>query len=312
MATTYEKFTSSALAAATLVDAFVQLRGASGSFPAPIGPVEFQLIATITGGGAVALDPPIVLNAATNGYGVYLFASQGTIGTSPVLRIPAGQYRLRITSGFYQDATLDLAWPPDLSSPPLVPLNPAYAYPFPDLTMASNKLTLLRGNLYQPGGDRTPISGAVVGIAAPVNTWPFASCRTDRNGGWVLAIPLGATAAAFHATLHFVLPDSSFFDVPGVPIETGEENSLPQTALRGTVLTTTDAPIPNALLSVAGIAGSSFTRRDGAWSFYMSLIQPDVQALVTATTPSGRNLTQNVQIKNGVTVQVPAFRIAPN
>jgi hypothetical protein len=44
----------------------------------------------------------------------------------------------------------------------------------------------------------------------------------------------------------------------------------------------------------------------------MSLIQPDVQALVTATTPSGRNLTQNVQIKNGVTVQVPAFRIAPN
>jgi len=63
---------------------------------------------------------------------------------------------------------------------------------------------------------------------------------------------------------------------------------------------------------VANMAGTSTTGRDGAWSFYMSLVQPAVQALVTATAPSGHNQSQNVQILNRATVVVPAFRIVPN
>ena len=312
MAATYEKFTSTSVAAITLVDNFVQLRGTRGQFPAPIGTVQFRLVARIQPAGAAVLDTPIILNTQTNGYGVFLFSSEGTIGSSPLLRIPADQYRLLITSDFYQDETLDLAWPPDLSAPPLAQLKPAYTYPFPDLTMVSNQLTLLRGNLYQAGGDRKPISGAVVSITAPANNWPFANCKTDENGGWVLAIPLGVKAAPFDATLHFILPDNTAFNVAGVPVQPGAENSLPQTALRGLALATTDAPISNAVVTVANIAGSSTAGRDGAWSFYMSLTQPDVQARVTAVAPSGRSQAQNVQIKNRVTVQVPPFRIALN
>ena len=312
MATTYESFTSTSLAAVTVVDNFVQLRGTAGQFPPPIGSVVFQLTARLPISGPVPLNPPIVLSAQTNGYGVFLFTGQGTIGSSALLTIPADRYTLRVTSDYYQDFSLDLDWPPSLAAPPLIALRPAYAYPFPDLTMVSNQLTLLRGNLYQPGGDRRPIAGATVSIASPANTWPFASCTTDSNGGWVLAIPLGSASPALNATLHFVLPDNTAFDVAGVPLQTGAENSLPQTALRGSVLTPTDAPVAGATIAVANIAGTSTTGRDGAWSFYMSLVQPAVQALVTATAPSGHNQSQNVQILNRATVLVPAFRIVPN
>jgi len=310
--TTFEFFTSSSLAAVTLVDNFVQLRGTNGQFPAPVGPFTFQLVARLPQGGPVALDPPIVLNAQTNGYGVFLFTGQGSVGSSAQLAIPAGKYTLLVTSAYYQDFSTDLDWPPDLAAPPQILLKPAYAYPFPDLTMVSNQLTLVRGNLYQTGGDRQPIAGATVTVPSPVNTWPFASCNTDANGGWVLAIPLGKASPGFKATLRFTLPDTTSFDVSGVPIETGAENSMPQTALRGSVLTPADAPIKGAVIAVASFTGTSTTGRDGAWAFYLSLVQPSVEAAVTATAPNGSNQSQNVQIQNRATVFVPAFRIAAN
>lgn len=260
----------------------------------------------------MVIDPPIVLMSQTNGRGIFLFAGEGTIGSSPVLRIPAGKYTLLVASDYYQPASLDLDWPPDPSAPPSILLRPGPAYPFPDVTMASNQLTLLSGNLCHAGADRQPIANAVVTITDPANAWPFGSCITDDRGGWMLAIPLGSASPAFNATLHFVLPDNSSFDVPAVPVQTGAANSLPQTALRGLILTTTGAPIPGAAVTVAGIAGTSTSRRDGAWSFYMSLIQPDVLALVTATASNGRNQSQSVQIRNRETVLVPAFQIAPN
>jgi hypothetical protein len=311
MTPTLETFVSTPVAIVTLIDQFVQVRGSGGAFPPPIGPVAFQFIASLQQGGPVTLDPPFILAAQTNGRGVFLFAGEGTVGASPVLRFPAGRYRLLVAADYYQSATLDLDWPPDLSAPPTILLKPASAYPFPDLTMSSNHLTLLGGNLYQAGGDRRPVAGAVVTITAPVNNWPFGTCATDTNGGWVLAIPLGSADPAFNATLHFAPPNAPAFDVAAVPMQTGAANSLPQTALRGTVLTTTGAPIARATVAVAGIAGTATTGRDGAWSFYMSLLQPDVMAQVTATSPSGRNQSQNVQIRNRATVLVPAFQIAP-
>ncbi len=312
MAATFEIFTATPVAVLTLIDQFVQVRGSDGQFPPPMGAVAFQFIASLPAGGPVTLDTPIVLATQTNGRGIFLFAGEGTIGASAVLRIPAGKYRLLVASDYYQPVTLDLDWPPDISAPPTMLLKPGPAYPFPDVTMASNQLTLLSGNLYQTGGDRKPIANAVVTITNPANTWPFAVCATDANGGWVLAIPLGTTSPAVNVTLHFALPDNTAFDVPAVPVQTGAANSLPQTALRGAVLTTMGAPIPGAAVTVAGVAGTSSSGRDGGWSFYMALTQPDLAALVTATAPNGGNQAQSVHIHNRQTVPVPAFQIAPN
>jgi hypothetical protein len=312
MAAALETYVCMPVAAVTLIDQFVQVRGSGGPFPPPLGALAFQLIASLPQGGPVAIDPPITLKAQTNGLGVFLFTSEGAIGASPVLRIRAGRYRLLAASDYYQPATLDLDWPPNLSAPPTILLQPASAYPFPDLTLASNQLTLLGGNLYVAGGDRMPIPGAVVSISAPANNWPFAACTTDANGGWVLVIPLGAGLPAFSATLHFAPANAGAFDVASVPVRPGTANSLPQTAMRGTVLTITGGPIAGAVITIAGLAGTATSARDGTWSFYMSLDQPDVQALVTATAPSGRNQSQNVQIRNRMTVLVPAFQIGPS
>jgi hypothetical protein len=312
MALTYETFTFAPIAAITLVDRFVQLRGTGGSFPAPLGALRFQLTAQVAQGSSIALEPPIVLRGQTNYTGVYRFANEATIGDSPVISIPAGRYTLRITSDFYQDAALDVDWPTDPAAPPVVPLLPGYTYPFPDLSLPRNTLTLLRGGIFQPGGGAIPISGVMVSVVSPVNNWPFASCRTDNSGNWVVVIPLGRTAQAFNATLHFALPSDGLFDVPGVPVQPGAENTLSQTALRGAVLSMTGAPIRNAVITVANVAGSARSDSDGKWSFYMSLLQPDVQTRVTATAPNGRSQTQDIEIRNRATVIVPAFRIAIN
>jgi hypothetical protein len=308
--TILETIVSTPVTAITLIDQFIQLRGSGGSFPPPLGPVEFEFVASLPQGGTVFLDPPLALTTKTNGGGVFLFTGDGTIGDSPELRIPPGRYRLQVTSDYYQPATLDLDWPPDLAAPPTISLKPAAGYPFPDLTMASNQLTLLSGNLYKSGGNRSPIGGAVVTITFPANNWPFGSCTTNDNGGWALVIPQGSAAPAFNATLHFQLPDNSAFDVAGIPVQPGQANSLPQTALRGSVLNTTGAPISGAAITVSNIAGSSTSSRDGTWSFYMSLTQVDVQAQVSAVAPGGQSQSQNIQIRNRKTVFVPAFQIA--
>ncbi len=312
MPSVLETYVLTRVAAMTLIDNFIKVRGSGGPFPPPLGPIAFQFIASLAQGGPVAIDPPIVLTAQTNGLGVFLFTGEGTIGASSVLRIPAGRYRLLAASNYYQPATLDLDWPPDLSAPPTILLQPASAYPFPDLTLTSNQLTLLGGNLYAASGDRTAIPGAVVSVISPANNWPFGTCTTDANGGWMLVIPLGAASPAFSATLHFAPPNAPAFDVAGVPVQPGTANSLPQTALRGAVLTTTGAPIAGAAITIAGLTGTATSARDGTWSFYMSLNQPDVLALVTATARSGRNQSQNVQIRRRVTVLVPPFQIGPS
>jgi hypothetical protein len=242
--------------------------------------------------------------------GVFLFANEGTVGASPLLRIPPGRYRLLTASEFYQDDVRIIDWPPDPLAIPTIELRPASTYHFPDLTIQTNQLTLLRGNLYEEGGDRKPIKGATATIVVPKNTWPFASCMTDENGGWVFAIPLGRAAAPFNATIHFDAPDGNGFDIQPVPVTPGGETSVRQTALRGSVLTTRDVPIPNAAVTVSGIPGASITRSSGEWSFYMRLNQQSAAVAVTATAPGGRSQTQNVQVENGVTLTVPAFRIA--
>lgn len=310
MALTYESFTFVPIAALTLIDHFVQLRGTRGPFPEPFGPVKFQLVARLTQGGSATLDPPILLRGQTNYTGVYRFANEATIGNSPVLIIPPGRYTLRITSEFYQDAEVDIDWPTDPAAMPAVLLRPGYNYPFPDLSLAGNRLTLLRGSVFQPGGSARSVIGAVVTVASQENTWPLASCATDKGGNWVIVIPLGGTTPAFDITLKVALPDGGSFDVPGVRVQPGAENTLPQTAVRGAVLSTRGTPIVNAVITLANQAGSALSGSDGRWSFYLSLVQPDTQTQLIAMAPNGQTETQEVQIRNRATVVAPAFRIA--
>jgi hypothetical protein len=113
MALIYERFTSFPVAAVTLVDRFVQSRGTQGFYPRPLGAVQFQLIARRTQNGPVGLERPLILRGQTNYTGVYRIANEVIVGGGPVRVIPPGQYRLLITSDFYQDAELDFDWPSD-------------------------------------------------------------------------------------------------------------------------------------------------------------------------------------------------------
>jgi hypothetical protein len=303
-----ETFTPPQPAAITIVDGFVRDRGTHGAFAAPLSPVRFVLTARVVANVETPLEPPVVLQPATRGTGIFVFGSGGIAGTGAPLTVPPDRYVLAISSDAYQTETRVVDWPVDPSATVVV-LQPGSAYPFPDLAMVSNNLTLIRGNVLAPG-DGAPVAGATVSITAPANTWPFATCRTGADGGWVLAIPVGATAAPFNATLHVALPDGTAFNVQPFAVAPGRTNALRQTALRGSVLSTNGAPVARAAVTVGGVAGTAITGRDGAWTFALSPIQPNAQLAVTATAPSGAQQTQNAQVQTGVTVSVPAFRIA--
>lgn len=226
MSVAYETFMMARPATITVVDGFVRSRGTSGAFPPPLGTLRFVLAARFVANVATALDPPVVLKAITRGSGVFVVPNEGTIGGGPALAIPPGRYRLVISSDVYQTDTRDVDWPTGAPNMPVVVLAPGPAYPFPDVTMVSNALTLVRGSILVTGTAK-PVAGAVVSFTAPANTWPFATCRSDANGGWALAIPIGAGAAPFDATLHVALPDGTSFDAAPVTIQPGAENSVP-------------------------------------------------------------------------------------
>lgn len=311
MAVLFERFTSTPLGAVTLVDEFARLRGTRGPFPTPVGPVRLTLVEEITDDGPVLLDPPVRVRAEVNPTGVYLFINEVSVGDGPKIRFPEGVFRLRVESDFYQPLERFMTFPVDLAQVETLRLMPGTAYPFPDLTSAQNALTLLYGTLFEVGDGR-PVAGAEVRIVAPANDWPFNRCVTGPKGDWVVAMPFARAAPPLALTLRFAPPGGSSFDVSGVQVQPGTVNSLPQTALRGRVLDTAGAPIRRARLTVSVQPGEAFTAADGQWSFYLSLLQPDATAVVTARAPGGNTQAQEVDIRNRATVVVPAFRIAIN
>jgi hypothetical protein len=309
MATSFETVTFAPVGAVTLVDRFAQMSGARGAFPLPIGDVQFSFVKRTDQNGAHPLIPPVDLIAQVTPSGVYRFDNEGTVGDRR-LAIDPGRYTLRIASDLYQRAELDVDWPIPLAAMPVVSLLPGYAYPFPDLTVPSNSTTLIRGGLFEQGGGVSPVAGATVSVVDPAQTWPFASGITDDSGNWLVAVRGKSGGPSFAAKLHFNLPDGTAFDVAGVNLVSGADNSLQQTALRGAVVSSTGAPIANAVVTISGFAGSAVTDRDGRWSYYMGLLQADIQKQVTATAPNGKSQAQNVQVKNRATVVVPTFRLA--
>ena len=138
------------------------------------------------------------------------------------------------------------------------------------------------------------------------------SCLTGANGDWVVAMTLNRNEPPPVLKLRVELADGSTFDVPDVGVLAGADNSLPQTALRGRVIDTTGAPVRRATVTVSGQPGQSLSLADGQWFFYLSMLQPDTQARVTARAPDGGAQEQDVQIRSRATVVVPAFQIAMN
>lgn len=310
MAVIFERFTARRPSAVTLVDEFARLRGTRGPFPPLAGKVRFTLVEQIFN-FPVALDPPFQLRTELTPTGVYLFSDEVTAGGETPFRFPAGRFRLRVESDFYQTLEQVLDFPLDPADMPVLNLKPSAAYPFPDLTVGQSTLTLVYGTLFGIGGGG-PVEGAVVSVILPDNDWPFGTCATGPKGDWVLVIPVGSGAELEELTLRFDLPDGTSFDVPEVQVLPGAENSLPQTALRGRVLNADGAPLPRAAVTVSVQEGESSAAADGQWFFYLSLLQPDTPATVTARAPSGATQEQEVQIRNRATVVVPEFRIPIN
>lgn len=305
MAVTYERVTLAAPAVVTLVDRFAQLRGTRGAFPGPLGTARLSFIARIDQGNVVPLDPVWRLRAESNGDSVYRFREDADVAGRLPLRVPPARYRLRIDSDFYQRLEVDLDWPAPLNQTPTLLLLPGYAYPFPDLTLPRTTFTVLRGSLFEVGGGPAPVEGAVVSITAPVNTWPFATCRTDAGGGWAVVVPTALGDPPLAVTLH-IAGAGNPLDVD-LTLQPRVENVLPQTALRGSVQRINGVPIRGAEVHVGSIAQEAVTDGDGAWVFYFPLDQADAQVQVTVTTPNGQSQSQFVDVVNRATVVVSIF-----
>ena len=172
MGLVFERFTAVAMRAITLVDRFAQLRGTRGPFPTVMGDIRFLLLARIGENGPRPFDPPLRLRPLKNPSGVYLFQRDAAVGAGPAVAIAPGRYLVRIEGDFYQPLEEEIDFPLDPPEALTLSLLPGPAYPFPDLTLKQNRLTLLRGGLFEIGGPK-PIAGATVSILEPVGDWPI-------------------------------------------------------------------------------------------------------------------------------------------
>lgn len=198
-------------------------------------------------------------------------------------------------------------------------LEAGYAYPFPlsipigivppggcaaPTSGGQRGPTLLRGALHSPDG-----MGMVGGtISAPGALFPY---RVDFNGQWVLIFDDSQPTGPLTVTV--TPPGKPAINLPNVCVIKGCETSLPETALRGSVLCR-GVGVGGAKVQVAGLAQTLEvdTRGDGSWIVYLpteqSVGNAAIPVTVTAKLPDGSNpLPQNVDIQPRSTVWVPTF-----
>jgi hypothetical protein len=318
----------------------------------PVEPLSFWLVGRDAPPPAETFDPPRRLAVRRNPSGYHLFFGQEQLagGQKRQMALPDGEYRVRVTSPYYQTLEQTMVIPlPDLNrmdpeNPDPALRNPLHAYTmrllpsagytFPDpLSVRPQDFdrpcnatnfpggsgpTLLRGSLRAAEGQ--PIVGARVQVPGVTGI-----STTDENGNWVLWFPnaaasgrpTGANGNGSHpsgpVTVRFVLPDGSTVDVPQVCVVRGYAASLQQAGLRGWARQGS-APIANAVVTVSGQPGSALTDEAGGWAYYFPLDQGEAVVSVTATPPNGPARTQsNIQVRPRAVTLIPTFDLpAPN
>jgi hypothetical protein len=320
----YERFTHTSAFALGAVDLFAAARTTKGQVTAILGEVDFLLTERLTP-PAVTYEPPLEFVSWINRGGFFLFSGDTrSPSRSGTVQLAPGRYKYRVESDYYQVLESEIDWPPpqvyDASKD--LQLAPGPAYPFPNLTLKQRKLgvTILRGSLFGPGGKAN--EGVQVEFMLPpgpafANRFAaFPRCETDRNGNWIISlidVNAGPTPSPDpFATINSVIrvhESTGDYDVP-VTIKLGEEKSLRQTALRGSVIRSGGAPFPGVRITTSVGAGESITRSDGQWFFYFELRQANGPVTVTATTPDGRSSNTQTQIVSGATGLVPAIDLS--
>lgn len=325
---TYERFTHTPVFAIGAVDKFAAARarkdpnapGQPLEIPPVLGDVTFFVTSRVTA-PAAPYEPSLEFISWRNRGGFFLFSGETRTPDRPgTAKLTPGRYGLRVESDYYQLIERNFDWPPaavydknqDLD------LLPGPAYPFPnfDLRQRELEVTLLRGSLFNPGGD--PVEEVKVELIAPAlppRFEAFSECTTNERGEWVLALvqlerpnigdPVPDLA---HSRIRVNLPGGAY--EADVNVTQGQENSLPQTALRGRVRKPGGAPFPRVKITTSVAAGESITRDDGEWFFYFELRQGAGAVTVTATAPDGRTADANVVIVPRSTVRVPEMEIA--
>jgi len=285
-----------------LEDRYARDRGVWGSRPRPIEPVTIHVLADVVAGAPVPRvpTPELVLTRSPGGYHLFF----GLVRTPPDdrldrLRLPRS-YVVRVESPFYQSTERTVALPAPV--PERIPLEPGYAYPFPEgRANPGAGQTLLRGTVYRMDGQS--VAGTTVEVAGVSNVY-----RTDETGRWALVFP--DAQASGDVSVHIVFPDGTVRDVPGVAVERGRDRSLADTALRGWVLDR-GVGVAGATVRVANQPGQAVTASDGGWFYYFDPNQPAVAVAVAPTLPDGRTLPPtNVNVQRRATVVVPTFRFA--
>ncbi|HEY0075116.1 MAG TPA: hypothetical protein VGB77_13545 [Abditibacteriaceae bacterium] len=293
-------------------DRYARGQGGRGRNPRPLGSLRFYLTGQVLSQGLRAPFPDaleMIVGSTSQGY--YLF--YGTVKEPGVpfhTRLDIiGRYVVRINSQFYQSKEIEIdlplqidGWRQPYTELDLirVDLDPGFNYPFPQQsTVAGFGLTVLRGSLYHPDG--RALVGATITVPGTNNSYLI-----DDTGQWVLVFPDRQSSG--DVLLRFTLPTTSTYDIK-VPIQQGRTNSLPQTALRGWVLTNAGEPIRGASIEISGQSEIVMTGNDGGWFYYFSLPQPTSSVDITAKLPDGSEKKQSgILVQPQGTVQVSPFR----
>ncbi len=286
-----------------LEDRYARERGVHGRHPRPLGEVRFHLLGA-AGGEPLAAPKELAVRRNPSGFDVWFDELRRPDGTHQRSGLAEGTYAVRVTSDFYQIAEQPDVELPQPAQPSFLDLLPGYRYPFPRVSTLGRGRgpTLLRGGLHRADGGgvedvRVEAEGALYGY------------RTDPTGQWVLVFP--DQRGDGDVTVRFVQPDGAVSEAGGVPVLQGRDNSLPQTALRGTVLDERGIAVAGAVVEVAGHRGRSRTGPDGGWGYYFDLDQAAAKVGVTITAPDGRRQAlSEVEIRPRSTVAVPTLRCA--
>jgi hypothetical protein len=299
-----------------LEDSYARGLGTVGKHPRPLGRSDFYAVGSLVGGNRQPVNPALRLLVSSNPGGYHLFFGKvASADRRPIqVALGSGDYFIRVVNEFYQPleqkVTIPTFFAPAapsavLQAPYFFDLAPGYAYPFPGTSTLSGGQgpTLLRGALRNPDG--TGVAGAKVEVTSQPGIPPYQS--TDTSGQWVLVFPDSQPAG--NVALRITLPNGSVQDLPNVPIQPGRGNSLPQTALRGWVQTSTGAGIAGATIQISTQPGQAMTGDDGSWFYYLSLTQAAETVDASARTPDGRTMTEkNILVQPRATAVVPTFR----